>query len=109
MGAYGRDPFVEMLQRKERGAEQVFFLQRDRDLIARMQAMQQEREEAHARQLAHMRCPECGVRLLEVVRRGVKTEQCPSGHGLWIPPDALETIPAREHDSWFDRYVHLGW
>ena len=109
MPVYDRDPFVELMRRRERAAETVFFLQRDRDLIARIQARRRERDELRARQLAHMRCPECGVQLVQVDRRGVATEECPRGHGLWIPPDALETIPAREHDSWFDRCVHLGW
>src|SRR5512143_210821 len=109
MAVYDRDRFVDLLQRKERGAETVFFRQRDRDLIARIQARRREREEERARQVAHMRCPECGEHLTEVVRRAAPTEKCPNGHGLWIPPDALETIPAREHDSWFDRCVHLGW
>ncbi len=109
MGIFDRDRFVELLQRKERGAETVYFRQRDRDLIARLQARRREREELRARELAHMRCPECGEPLVEVKRRGVATEECPKGHGLWIPPGALETIPAREHDSWFDRCVHLGW
>jgi TFIIB-like protein len=109
MGAYDHDPFVDLLQRRERGAEDVFFHRRDRDLIARMRARRRESDELRARELAHMRCPECGLPLVEVVRRGVATEQCPSGHGLWVPPDALETIPAREHDAWFDRYVHMRW
>lgn len=107
MAVYDRDPFVELMRRKERAEETVFFLQRDRDLIARMRARRREREELRARELAHMRCPECGEPLVEVDRRGIATEECPRGHGLWIPPGALEAIPAREHDSWIDRYVHL--
>ena len=109
MASYDRDPFVELLRRRERGEEDVFFIRRDRDLIARMRARRNELEELRARQLAHMRCPECGTRLTEVVRRGVATEECPRGHGVWIPPDGLETIPEREHDAWLDRYVHMRW
>src|SRR5258705_9179182 len=109
MAAYDRDPLVELLRRKERAEEEVFCVERDRRLIDRMRATRRDREEAQARQLAHMRCPQCGIRLVENVRRGITTEQCPNGHGLWIPPGGLETITAREHDSWFDRYVHLGW
>jgi uncharacterized protein with PIN domain len=109
MAVFDRDPFVELMRRKERATETVFFQQRDHDLIARIQARRREREEERARELARMRCPECGVHLVEVVRRGVAVEECPQGHGLWIPPDALQTIPARERDSWLDRYVHLRW
>ncbi|MGH7893385.1 MAG: zf-TFIIB domain-containing protein, partial [Candidatus Binatia bacterium] len=78
-------------------------------LIAHMRERRRELEEAHARRSAHMRCPECGVHLTLVMRRGVPTEECPSGHGLWVPTGTLETITTREHDAWFDRYVHLRW
>jgi uncharacterized protein with PIN domain len=109
MAVYDRDPFVELLKRRERGEEDVFFLRRDQELIERLRARRRHAEESRAREIARMRCPECGTRLRVVRRRGVATEECPNGHGLWVPPDALETIPAREHDAWFDRYVHMRW
>ena len=109
MAFYDRDPLVELLQRKEHGEEASYFLRRDRELIARLRALRCEQEELHARQVAHMRCPECGTPLSEVRRRGVTTEECPQGHGLWVPVNALETIPVRERDAWFDRYVHMRW
>jgi len=106
---YDRDPLVELLRLKEHGEEAVFFMRRDRELIARLRDRSRAQEELHARQLAHMRCPECGAQLTQVLRRGVTTEECPGGHGLWVPLDGLQTIPAREHDAWFDRYVHMRW
>jgi uncharacterized protein with PIN domain len=109
MDLYARDRLVELLRLKERGAEKDFFVRRDSELITRMRAQREAAAEQEARRCAHMRCPECGTRLATVVRRGVATEQCPHGHGMWVPPDALETIPARERDAWFDRYVHMRW
>jgi hypothetical protein len=109
MAAYDRDPFVELLHLRERGEEDVYFGRRDGELIARMRAEHRQVEETTARRLAHMRCPDCGAPLTTVVRRGVATEECPNGHGLWVPPNGLETILAREHDAWFDRYVHMRW
>ena len=109
MAVFDRDPLGEQLDEKERAEEDVFFGRRDQALIARIRARRREAEERRIRQLAHMRCPECGEPLTEVMRRGVKTESCPRGHGLWIPPGALETIRQREHDAWFDRYVHMRW
>jgi hypothetical protein len=106
---YGRDPLTDLLRLKEDGEETAYFQRRDRELIADIQARRSEDEERRARQLAHMRCPECGAHLTEVRRRGVTTEECPAGHGLWVPRDGLETIREREHDSWFDRYVHMRW
>jgi uncharacterized protein with PIN domain len=104
-----RDPLKELLRLKEHGEEDSYFLRRDQELIARLQARQKEEEELRARQLAHMRCPECGASLREVRRRGVITEECPQGHGLWVPSDGLEKIPERERAAWFDRYVHMRW
>src|SRR5262245_34871192 len=109
MEFYARDAFVDFLRRKERGAERDFFLRRDRQLIDRMRAERALAAELEARRSARMRCPECGARLTAVMRRGVATEQCPEGHGVWVPPGGLETIPEREHDAWFDRYVHMRW
>jgi hypothetical protein len=109
MELYARDRLVELLRLKERGAEDDFFLRRDREVITRMRDRRKLDEELAARRSAHMRCPECGAPLATVLRRGIATEQCPHGHGLWVPPDGLETIPAREHDAWFDRYVHMRW
>jgi hypothetical protein len=109
MGLDVRDAFVDLLRRRQRGAEGDFFLRRDREHVARLQAQRSVDAELEARRIAHMRCPECGARLTEVMRRGVATEECPEGHGVWVPPGGLETIHEREHDSWFDRYVHMRW
>jgi hypothetical protein len=104
-----RDPFVELLLLKERGEERSYFGRRDRELIERLRARRRRAEEMAARRSAHMRCPQCGVRLTTVVRRGVETQQCPEGHGMWVPPGGLDEIREREHDAWFDRYVHMRW
>ena len=60
--------------------------------------------ESTIREAARMRCPECAAPLTEVRRRGILTEECPAGHGLWVKPDALYEIPVRERDSWFARF-----
>lgn len=104
-----RDPFVEMLEEKERGEERAFFGRRDRELIERLRAERRRAEETRARRSALGRCPQCGARLTKLVRRGVETQQCTEGHGFWIPPGGLEKIRKRERDAWFDRYVHMRW
>jgi ribosomal protein L37AE/L43A len=109
MGIENRDPLVRLLQQRERGEEDVFFGRRDAQVIARARLRRKAVEEARAREAARMRCPECGEHLVEVMRRGVRTEACPSGHGVWVPPGGLETIPKRERNAWFDRYVHMRW
>ena len=109
MAYFDRDPLVELLRLKENGEEATYFLRRDRELIDRVRARRREQQELEARRLAHMRCPQCGEQLREVRRRGVVTEECPNGHGLWVPAGGLETIHEREHDAWLERYVHMRW
>jgi Zn-finger nucleic acid-binding protein len=67
------------------------------------------RLEEMARPPALGRCPQCGVRLATTERRGVETQKCPDGHGFWVAPGGLDEIRKREHDAWFDRYVHMRW
>jgi hypothetical protein len=105
MAAYDRDAFVEKLRYREQGEEDVFFGRHDRELIARMRALARAADEEAARRRARMRCPQCGEPLVDVDRRGILTEECPAGHGVWIAPQALYEIPARERDSWLARYL----
>lgn len=104
MAFYDRDAFVEKLRSREQAEEDVFFGRRDRELIERMRAREQAAEEEAARRRARMRCPECGERLVDVERRGILTEECPVGHGVWVKPQALYEIPERERASWLARY-----
>jgi uncharacterized protein with PIN domain len=105
MAAYDRDAFVEKLRCRERGEEDVFFGRRDRELIDRIRERTRALEEDTVRTRARMRCPECGTRLEEVVRRGIRTAECPAAHGLWVTRDALRDLPVRERDSWLARYL----
>ena len=104
MAVYDRDAFVEKLRSREHAEEDVFFGRRDRELIERMRARRHAAEEDAARRRARMRCPECGERLVDVERRGIRTEECPAGHGVWVKPHAIYQIPERERDSWLWRY-----
>ena len=103
------DPFVEKLSLRERAEEDLYFGRRDADLLRTLRARRRAAEERRIAEAARGRCPQCGARLREVMRRGVRTEVCPNGHGIWIPPGSCATILDRERNSWFERTVHLRW
>jgi len=105
MAFYDRDALVEKLRSREQGEEDVFFGRRDRELIERMRARDEAATEDALRARARMRCPECGAQLVDVDRRGIRTEECPAGHGVWVAPHALYEIPRRERHSWLVRYT----
>src|SRR5262249_59804328 len=70
----------EKLRRKERAEENVFFGRRDRALVERMRRMKEESR----RELARMRCPDCGEALERAAYYGGTIERCPRGHGLGV-------------------------
>jgi len=101
-----RDPFVEKLHEKERAEEDVYFAKRDRELIARLRKVESENQRRHIRELAYMRCPDCGARLKRETRYGVTIEECPGGHGLWLTESEMHTLTKRERSSWIGRYLY---
>lgn len=98
------DDFVEKLHEKERAEEEVYFAKRDRELIAKLRDVKDEEQRRHIRELAYMRCPDCGSRLKRVTHFGINIEECPSGHGMWLTDLELHTLAKRERNSWIGRY-----
>ena len=99
-----RDYCDEKLHEKERAEEDVYFARRDRELIAKLRDVKDEEQRQHIRELAYMRCPDCGARLKRVTHYGVTIEECPSGHGMWLTDSEMHTLAKRERNSWIGRY-----
>jgi uncharacterized protein len=53
-------------------------------------------ERTNLRQLHWMRCPKCGMELLEVEYRGLKVDQCSSCQGVWLDAGELESAADSE-------------
>src|SRR5262249_16267521 len=92
----------EKLGRKERAEENVFFGRRDRALVEKMRR----RKDESRRELARMRCPDCGEALERAAYYGVTIERCPDGHGLWLTEAELHALAKRERNSWIARYFY---
>ena len=101
-----RDEFVDKLRLKERAEEDIYFARRDRELLRRLHEGNEEERRRRVRELAQMRCPECGARLARVRRHGVTIEQCPVGHGMWTTEAKMRTLARRESSSWISRYLY---
>ena len=100
----GDDPLGEKLREKERAEEDIFFARRDRELIERLRKATQQERWRDIRELALMRCPDCGARLTKVTHYGVTIDECPTGHGMWLTQTEQHTLARRERDSWIARY-----
>jgi hypothetical protein len=101
-----KDRLGEKLHQKEKAEEDRYFKERDKAALERMRREGAGKEEHASRQLAHMRCPNCGEHLSAVEHYGVTIEECPAGHGMWLNQGELETLASRERDSWLGRFFY---
>jgi rubrerythrin len=100
-----KDRYGDKLRDLERGREDKFFAERDRELLEKLRTQVEGKEDAAARLEAYMRCPKCGERLRSLTHLGVTVEECPACGGMWLDKGELETLAARESNGWLARYL----
>lgn len=72
--------------------EEEYFARHDAELIHELRAQRDAERSAAERQSHHMKCPRCGAQLLETERRGLKLNQCPDCHGVWLDQGEIDLI-----------------
>ncbi|GIW42530.1 MAG: hypothetical protein KatS3mg076_3107 [Candidatus Binatia bacterium] len=94
-----KDRLGDKLRDVERAREDLYFAERDRELIAKLRQAKEKEQEETLKELAKRRCPKCGERLLERTLHQVTVEECPSCQGLWLDHGELEHILERSKES----------
>ncbi len=51
-----------------------------------------EEEKKRLKELHYMRCPKCGMQLIEIDYKNVKVDKCSECEGIWLDAGELETI-----------------
>ena len=51
-----------------------------------------EEEKKRLKELHHMRCPKCGMVLIEIDYKNIKIDRCSECEGIWLDPGELETV-----------------
>ena len=51
-----------------------------------------ENEKKRLKELHHMRCPKCGMELIEIDYKKIKIDKCSECEGIWFDAGELETI-----------------
>ena len=97
-----KDRLGEKLRDKQKGEEDRYFSARDRELLEKLK--QQKAAGAEAAPGA-MLCPRDGTALVEIDQHGVTIEECPQCGGMWFDKGEVETVAAREKDSWLGRLI----
>ncbi|MFH2045863.1 MAG: zf-TFIIB domain-containing protein [Pseudomonadota bacterium] len=51
-----------------------------------------EKEKKDLKELHFMRCPKCGMELLEISYKSIKIDKCSECEGIWLDAGELETV-----------------
>ena len=55
-----------------------------------------EGEKKRLKELHFMRCPKCGMELIEIDYKGIKVDKCSECEGIWLDAGELETVSRLE-------------
>jgi len=53
-------------------------------------------EKKKLKELHYMRCPKCGMELIEIDYKGIKIDECSECEGIWLDTGELETVSKLE-------------
>src|SRR4030043_39717 len=55
-----------------------------------------EEDKKGLKELHHMRCPKCGMELIEIDYKGIKVDKCSGCEGVWLDAGELEMVSKLE-------------
>ena len=65
---------------------------RELDIRAAMAAEEKKQQQ----ELHYMRCPKCGMQLIEIGYRGIEIDKCSECEGVWLDAGELEVVSKME-------------
>lgn len=99
-----KDRLGDKLRDAERGQEEQYFAERDRQLIAKLKTGKEQEHEEDVRSEVRGRCPLDGERLQSRKLHGVAIEECPVCKGMWLDAGEWKTLAERERGGFFGRW-----
>ncbi len=94
---------VKPSQKEEEYYARQEFLRR-KEVEERRRELMETQEKIELKELHYMRCPKCGMQLIEIDYKGIAVDKCSSCDGVWLDAGELEAISAMEKgklDKWF--------
>ncbi len=80
--------------------EEAYFARREFEKIQQIKAEKQlkfaEEEKIRLQELHHMRCPKCGMELVEIEYKSILIDKCTGCEGIWLDAGELESISELE-------------
>ncbi len=94
--ATDKDRLGEKLRDKQRGDEDRYFAQQDKE---KLEALKKDSDAPLGL------CPRCGVQLEETVRKEVTIDVCRDCGGVWLDRGELETLSERSEEGWASSWL----
>ncbi len=82
--------------------------ERMKKLEAEHQSAMESAEKDRLKDLHHMCCPKCGMKLVTVDYKGIAVDKCSGCEGVWLDAGELEAVYALEPthlSNWFDNFL----
>ena len=93
--------------------EETFFakqeLERRRSLALAREEQLRTEERRMLKERHWMRCPKCGMELLEIEHLGHKVDQCSACRGLWLDAGELESLTRDEGAGFLGNLRKVFW
>jgi tRNA(Ile2) C34 agmatinyltransferase TiaS len=97
-----KDRFGEKMKLLERAKEDIYFAQRDRELLEKLRKQLKKVETGN-----QLRCPKCGGILESHEFQGFLLDRCRECGGIWMDNDELESVVKKLNQgplgAWIDK------
>jgi hypothetical protein len=94
------------MQRKPSEKEEEYFARMEFEKRKKAEEEKQrqlgEEEKRRLKELHYMRCPKCGMGLIEIDYRGIRIDKCSACEGIWLDAGELEAVSRLERTG-FDK------
>lgn len=88
------------MPRKPSESEEEYFARIEYERRKQSERAKQEKlaaeEKRKIRTLHHMKCPKCGMDLIEVDYKSIKVDRCSGCEGVWLDPGELDAVANME-------------
>jgi hypothetical protein len=89
-----------MMPEKSKGKEEEYFARMEFEKLKKIEHEKHvrlaEEEKQRLKSLHNMRCPKCGMELIEVNYKGILVDKCSECDGVWLDAGELEAISKLE-------------
>ena len=100
-----KDRLGDKLKDVERGREDHYFAERDRQLVEKMRGTKGGKEGEQVKPVGQMCCPKCGEKLRQRTVQKVTVDECPGCKGMWLDAGEFAELAKKENEDWFARVL----